>query len=64
VVGEDHASDCSVLEELVGPFQVEEVCVPAGAGRQVTHGQLDLADADNGKLHGCSVPKVQQYAAG
>src|SRR5688572_5202880 len=57
VIGKDDTSDCAVLNELVGQFQVEEVCVPPGADRQVSHRQLDLADADNGELHNCSVSK-------
>lgn len=51
VIGKDDTSDCGVLEELVGQFQIEEVCVPPGADRQVTHRQLDLADAHDGELH-------------
>ena len=57
VIGKDDTSDCGVLKELVGQFQIEEVCVPPGADRQVTHRQLDLADANNGELHNCSVSK-------
>ena len=41
VIGKDDTSDCGVLEELVGQFQIEEV----------THRQLDLADADDGQPH-------------
>jgi len=58
VIGKDDASDCPGLVELVGQFQVEQVCVPPGADREVTHRQLDLADANNGELHNCSVPKA------
>ena len=57
VIGKDDTSDCGVLKEFVGQFQIEEVCVPPGADRQVTHRQLDLTDADDGELHSCSVPK-------
>jgi len=55
VIGKDDTSDCAVFEELVGQFQIEEVCVPPGADREVTHRQLDLPDTNNGELHTCSV---------
>ena len=57
VIGEDDTSDCTVLEELVGQFQIEEICVPSGADSQVTHRQLDLGDANDGQLHNSSVSK-------
>lgn len=28
MIGKDDTSDCGVLKELVGQFQIEEVCVP------------------------------------
>jgi hypothetical protein len=55
VIGKDDTSDFSVLKELVGQFQIEEVCVPPRAPPQITHRQLDLTDADNGQFHNFSV---------
>ena len=62
MVGKDHSPDVAVLEEFVGQLQIKQIGVPPGTDCQVAHRQLDLADADDGELHDCSVSNAPRRA--